>query len=245
VLDEAFPLDLKSLRAAPLPAESVAFTAEVRAIGESLGIQGLEVFASPLLGAVCTPVSSAPPRIVFGKALLEHDDPALRYFLLFRCLKLLRVHAAALSRLAPVELWPAMAGLLGLFVRGWTPQGVDTGKVEAARTRLEKALPSRVHDEVPMLATELSGSLGSRASQLAIAVSQWGSRAALLAVGSPAVALNAIALASGHDLAADDDSARLKWIVRNPEARDLAVFSVSDAYAEARRHLGLAEGAKS
>jgi hypothetical protein len=31
----------------------------------------------------------------------------------------------------------------------------------------------------------------------------------------------------------------MKWITRNPEARDLAVFSVSDAYAEARRQLGL------
>ncbi len=84
-------------------------------------------------------------------------------------------------------------------------------------------------------------SIGNRASQLGTAVNQWGNRTALLVTGDPNVALNAVALASGHDEGPPGDGVeRLKWIIRNPEARDLAVFSVSEQYAEARRRLGVA-----
>jgi hypothetical protein len=31
----------------------------------------------------------------------------------------------------------------------------------------------------------------------------------------------------------------VKWIVRNPEARDLATFGVGEQYTEARARLGL------
>jgi len=50
-----------------------------------------------------------------------------------------------------------------------------------------------------------------------------------------------IALALGQSDGPPTDLAeRLKWIMRVPEARDLAVFSVSEAYADARRRVGLA-----
>ena len=36
-------------------------------------------------------------------------------------------------------------------------------------------------------------------------------------------------------------SERKKWIMRNPEARDLAIFSVSEQYALARAQVGLGQ----
>jgi hypothetical protein len=91
-----------------------------------------------------------------------------------------------------------------------------------------------------MLALEIGGTIGNRASQLGTAINQWANRAALLAVGDPSIALRAIGRSAGPGKGLPDEGVeRLKWIVRNSEARDLAVFSVSDAYSEARRRVGL------
>ena len=89
-----------------------------------------------------------------------------------------------------------------------------------------------------MLALEVVGSLGSRASQLATALNQWANRTALLAVGSPLTALRALALASNAELPAEGAD-RLRWIGRHAEARDLAIFSVSEAYGDVRKKLGV------
>ena len=84
------------------------------------------------------------------------------------------------------------------------------------------------------------GTIGNRASMLNTIVNGWGDRAGLVALGDPNVAVTAVAWAGGH-LNAPPASGkdRLTWIGRNAEARELIVFSVSDAYADARARLGL------
>jgi hypothetical protein len=174
--------------------------------------------------------------------LLESEEHAARYFAFFRTLKILKAHSAAFLRIAPIELVPATAALLSLAAKGYSPQGVDAGKLADARRRVEATLPKRLGDDIATLALEVGGSLGNKASQLGQAVGSWGSRAALLAVGSPSIALRGISLALGQtDGPPADLAERLKWVMRVPEARDLAVFSVSEAYAEARRRVGLGD----
>jgi hypothetical protein len=180
---------------------------------------------------------------VFGTALLARgiEDPALT-FLVLRSLKLLQSKSSTLSRTTPIDLWPVMAGLLTVFSPTWQAPGVDAKKVAENAQRIKAALVRQPDDDVPMLAMEVIGSIGNRASQLGTAVNQWGNRAALLALGSPAVALLGVAVGTGHPEGLPDDSAeRLKWLVRNPEARDVAVFSVSEQYAEARKRLGVGD----
>jgi tetratricopeptide (TPR) repeat protein len=240
VLDAAFAVDLRALKAAPLPVASQAFVAFVQNVAQSFGIRGLEVFSSPALGPVCMPVSANPPVIVFGQALLDHADDAARFFLLMRSLKILQGRAAALSRTPPIELPAVMSAFLSLFAANWTPQGVDAKKLADARAKLESALRVRLDDDVPVLALEVIGSLGNRVSQLGTALHQWGDRTVLLAVGSPNAALRGLALAAGQLAGPPAGPERVKWVIRNPEARDLAVFSVSEAYAEARARLGIA-----
>jgi hypothetical protein len=135
-----------------------------------------------------------------------------------------------------------MAGLLGLLAPGWTAQGVDARKLADARNRIQAVMPKSIEDDLPTLALDVTGLIGNRASQLATAVYEWGNRAALLAVGDPMAALRAIALTTGGSGPPASGPERIKWIVRNAEARDLAIFSVSEHYAEARRRLGLAGG---
>ena len=240
VLDGAFGVDLRALKAAPLPVASQAFVAFVQNVAQSFGIRGLEVFASPALGPVCMPVSSNPPIIVFGQTLLDHADDAARFFLLMRSLKILQGRAATLSRTPPIELPAVVSAFLSLFASNWTPQGVDARKLGDARAKLTQAMRVRLDDDVPVLALEVIGSLGNRVSQLGTAIHQWGDRTGLLAVGSPNAALRGLALAAGQLAGPPPGPERVKWVIRNPEARDLAVFSVSEAYAEARARLGIA-----
>jgi tetratricopeptide (TPR) repeat protein len=239
VLDAAYPVDLRALKAAPLPVQSGAFVAFVQNVAQSFGLRGLEVLASPALGPVCMPVSTNPPQIVFGQTLLDHADDAARFFLLMRALKILQGRAAALSRTPPIELPAIMSAFLALFAPNWSPQGVDAKKLSDARARIEQAMRARLDDDVPVLALEVIGSLGNRVSQLGTAIHQWGNRTGLLAVGSPTAALRALALVAGQLQGPPPGAERVKWVIRNPEARDLAVFSVSEGYADARSRLGI------
>jgi hypothetical protein len=230
---------VRTLRAAPLPSSAGDFLGLIRQLADSFGVQAPDLYASPTLGAVCMPVSSTPATLVVGQALLESTDDAARYFVVVRALKVLQARAAAFSRTAPIDLWPVLAAFLGAFAPNWQPEGIDTRRFKEAQQRITAALPRRTDNDLPVLALEVVGSIGNRASQLATAVNEWGNRTGLLAIGDPSGALRAVSM-SGHGQpppASGPD--RLKWIGRNAEARDVCVFSVSENYAEARRRLGL------
>ena len=240
VLDAAYPADLKAMRASPLPPSAADLGGEIRAVAESMGIRSLELMVSPLLGSVFLPVSCTPARLLIGQSLVESKDDATRYFLLVRALKMLRSDVAALSRIAPIELSAVLGALISGVASNWQAPGIDPNKLADARRRIEPVLPAKLDPELPVLALEIAATIGNRASQLGQAVAQWASRTALLAVGSPAIALRGVALALGQtDGMPADLGERLKWVQRQPEARDLCVFSVSENYAEARRRVGL------
>lgn len=238
-LDAAYPIDLRALRAAPLPTEAAQLAAFVQQLSGAFGLGNVGVFVSPALGPVCMPVSSSPPQLVLGKALFEAQDDAVRFFLIVRALKILQARAATFARTAPIDLWPVCAGWLLAFAPNWQPPGADAKKTAEARQRITPMLSKNVDQDAPVIALEVIGGIGNRATQLATAVNQLGNRAAILALGDPNAALRGVALATGLTGGPPEDPVeRGKWIVRNPEARDLMVFSVSEAYAEARRRLG-------
>jgi tetratricopeptide (TPR) repeat protein len=237
VLDQAYGLDARTLRAQPLPAESGALGEQARELAAAFGVQGLEVLVSPVLGATCLATRSVPPQIVYGTPLIERGDDATRYFLLVRALKLIQTRAATLARTVPTELGPVVAGFLSALA-DYNPEGVDPKRLADAQKRVKAAIGKPLGNDIPMLALEVVGSLGSRSSQLATALNQWANRTALLAVGSPLTAVRALALSSNAELPAEGAD-RLRWLGRHAEARDLAIFSVTEAYGEARKRLGV------
>jgi tetratricopeptide (TPR) repeat protein len=236
-LDLAYPSDLRALRTSPVEEDS-PLGESLRNLGTAFGLK-IEAHVTPTLGSVCLAANASPARIVIGKALADSKDETAKTFVLIRSLKAIQSNAAAFSRTAPIELWPVLAAYLSLFSPSWTPQGVDQKKMSQAQERLKPHLGS-VDSEASALAQEVIGGIGNRASQLGTAIHQWGNRTALLAIGDPNAAFRGICLASGHGTEPPSDAQeRLKWVVRSAEARDLSVFSVSDAYAEVRRRLGL------
>ena len=237
VLDNAYPLDTRTLRAAPFPAERNDLVNQAREMALAFGLQGLEVRVSPALGPTCLATRSVAPQIVYGTALLERGDDATRFFLLVRALKLIQVRAATLRAHGADR---ARAGRRGLSLdsRRVQPRRRRPKRLAEAQKRVKAAISRPFQGEVPMLALEVVGALGSRTSQLATALNQWANRTALLAVGAPLTALRALALAGNVELPSDS-AERLRWIGRHAEGRDLAIFCVSEAFGEARKKLGV------
>jgi cellulose synthase operon protein C len=122
----------------------------------------------------------------------------------------------------------------------WTPQGINPALLNAAAGRLQAALPKKLDSDIGMLALEVAGAIGTQQVTLGAAAAAWGNRVALLAFGDPNAALDAIA-ASGTPApgAPHEPAERTAWVARTPAARDLIVFGVTEAFAEARARLGL------
>ncbi|MFO0614761.1 MAG: hypothetical protein U0414_19395 [Polyangiaceae bacterium] len=239
LLDQVVPFNFDAIRATPFD-EPGELADELDQMTNAYGLAELKVMVSPVLGSVCIPVSSHPPTIVFGQGLATSEPTLVRTFLIHRALKVVQTNCAALARTAPIDLWPLLAAYLKVLSPSFAPQGVDAGKFQEASARFAKLPKPAASNDLGVLASEVIGSIGNRASTLNTAVNGWGARAALLAVADPNVALSAIALASGAmNGPPQEGKDRVTWVGRNAEARDLIVYSVSDAYSDARARLGL------
>jgi tetratricopeptide (TPR) repeat protein len=242
LLDTAVPFDLGSVRASPLPPQLAELGSFVHDLAASYGLPGIQVYTSNVLGSVCVPASTNPPVLVLGHPLVTSGREDVRNFLVHRALKVLQSNAAAIARTAPIDLWPLIAAYLRAHSTAWTPQGVDQGKLTDFYGRITRAQARGVDPQIGLLAAEVIGTIGNRASTLNTVINGWGNRAGLLGVGDLNVAITGIAWAGGHTNAPPQTGKdRMTWIGRNAEARELVVFSVSDQYADARSRLGLAD----
>jgi tetratricopeptide (TPR) repeat protein len=240
MLDTAVPFDLTSIRATPVPPPLRQVADRIRDLAAAYRLPSIDVHVSGALGAVCVAASAHPPTVVLGQALAASPREDVRMFLVHRALKVIQTNASAFSRTAPIDLWPLLAAYLKTLNPAWVPQGVDMGKLNEALSRVSRAKPPNLEPQLSILAADVIGSIGNRASTLNTAINGWGARAALLALGDPNIALTAIAWAGGHTNAPPPSGKeRLTWIGRNAEARELVVFSISDGYAEARAAVGL------
>jgi len=240
LMEAAVPFNLQSLRAKPLPPHNAAVVERTREIAAGYGLPDVEVVCTNALQRVCVPARVEPPTLCFGLQLVTADNEPVREFLIHRALKVLQSRTAPLSRTAPIDLWPLVAAYLKLHSPSFEPQGVDPGKVNEFLAKMKAGGTPPVNPQVNLLASEVIGGIGNRASSLNTVSNSWGSRAALLAIGDPNVALEAVSwahgAASGPPTSGPD---RIKWIGRQAEARDLIAFSVSDGYTAARAVLGL------
>lgn len=240
LLDRAVPFDLDSIRAVPLPPQQAELGEVVSALGDAYDLPGVQVYVTAALGSVCVPASSEPPIIVMGQALVASPREDVRLFLIHRALKILQTRGSAFSRTAPIDLWPMLAAFLKALNPSWTPQGVEPARLTEWYGKVTRAMAGSPDPQLGILAADIIGSIGNRASTLNTAVNGWGNRAGLLAVGDLNVAFTGIAWSGGHTNAPPAEGKdRVTWIGRNAEARDLIVFAVSDAFADARARLGL------
>ncbi|HQY62771.1 MAG TPA: tetratricopeptide repeat protein [Polyangiaceae bacterium] len=233
-LDRGHPFDLGPLAATPLDS-SHRLARIIQQAASSMDLSGLLVLVSPKLGPVAIPGACTPPTLVIGERLLEVTNDAARIFQVIRALKLLSVRASALVRGKSEEVNALVSAWLTLFNPSWEPSNVPPALLEDMQRRLEPTMPAE-DPALGVAALEAAGLLGTSGPQLRAAALGWANRVALLSVGDPSAALDAIAWSLREDGAPDAEDERAAWIARHAEARDLLTFSVSDAYTEARAH---------
>jgi predicted Zn-dependent protease len=237
-LDAAAPFNVRDMSKLP-PRHDLA-ESTIHRLAAAMGLPAVTTYVSTQLGRVCIPVSSSPPTLAVGQGLLQLEADPARTFLVARALKLVQARASALVRVAPAELAVLVGAWLQAFNPSWKPQGVSAAALTDTGRRLASSLPRGLGPELGVVALEVAGSLGTQAPALAPTTLAWASRTALLAVGDPSAALEAIAMSTGApDGVPEEPAARAAWILRTPEAKDLLAFSMSDAYADARARLGL------
>lgn len=240
-LDALAPVDLKSLRATPLPPNH-PLVVQANTTASRMGVSGVQVHVAPQLGMMCVPVSTSPPVVVLGESLVQSPLARARNFLLFRALKLVQARCGALVRIPPKDAPAAIGGYFRVFNPSWEPPGVPAQVVMDAMRRLQTAMPRHSDPDGGLLALEAAQSLFQQPQAVSPSLLSWANRAALLSVGDPNAALDAMAWSNGLAAGAPQGEARSAFIARTPEARELLIFSLSDAYAEARKRCGLSGG---
>lgn len=235
-IERAYALDPWSLEPSPVD-EHIA--TEVRRLASWFGHDGVRVVASARAGADCLCLPSSPIYVVLGQRLLEHDNPLVREFLIVRALKIAAANACALSRMAPADLWSAVAGFLACFAPAWHADGTDAQRLIAARNKIRPHITTTPDPDLIALTSALSASVLPQAAVLGDAISRWASRVGLLAVGDPSIAVESLWTAAnlGHAMPADLDT-RVRWLAGSSHARDLVGYGISDAYMEALKRAG-------
>ena len=235
ILDSVSPIDLRAHDVVSLSQVHPSLNDRTLLLAEQFDLQELQVWVSNATGFACVPVQSRPPTLLVGRALVDSSNDSVVDFLLIRAMKIVQSHMTGLARKVAVDLGPLIAAYLSLFLPDWQPTSVDLKKVEELKRQLAQALPNAQDHDIGPLAQDVVVALGNRASQLGEAVNEWGSRTALLALGDPAIALEAIATSIGSSpIPVNDPTERVKWIARHPEARNTIVFAVSDPYLRLR-----------
>ncbi|MDB4933636.1 MAG: Exonuclease SbcC, partial [Labilithrix sp.] len=237
-LDAVSPVDLRALRATPLlPGTPLGTT--VGAVATVIGLGALQILVSPQLGRVAIPLGSNPPALLVGEGLMNVPNERARAFVVVRAMKMILSRSSSLLRGQPADVAVLVSALFTAFNPSFAPQGVDPKRVSEMSRRLVPALPRNLDPTVGVIALEAAGTLASQSPMLSAAAHAWANRVALLAIGDPNGALDAIAWSKGEEAAPRGPEERAAWIARTAEARELMTFSVTDAYSEARARLGL------
>jgi lipoprotein NlpI len=237
-LDAAAPFDAKRVGATPLAAtEPIA--AMIVHLGQRVGVNGVQVLQSPQLRRNCVAASLSPAVIVVGDALAAAPNELARAFLILRALKQIQTGTAPLCR-APAQEAAALVGaLLRTLAPSYQPPAPNPNVILELGRRIGAAMPKNLDPNTGVMALEAVGQVGQQPASVATAVQAWANRVALLAIGDPNAALDAIAWSAGLEGAPGAEE-RGGWILRTAEAKDLLAFCMSDAYAEARTRLGFA-----
>jgi len=236
-IERAYAADPTTLSLSLMPE---AQAAQVRTVAAAFGLEDVRVAISDEVGCDCVVFFGSPLVVVFGRALLAHENPRVRDFLLLRSLKIAQVNACALSRMSATELWSAVAGFLACFCEPWRAEGQDAQRLVAARNRIRPHVTATLSHELSAMTAALTSNIVPQAAQLGDALWRWASRVALFGVAELAVALDSLSVVAGARPAMPKDlESRIRWIASSSPARDLVGYSVSEAYTEARRRAGL------
>ncbi len=236
-LDNVVPYDLRAVEASPLESGAL-WGATVRSIAASAGLGEPQMFVSAALGRTVVPLSSSPPALLVGKALVDETDEKALSFMATRAVKAIVARASAFIRCSPDEVALLFSALVRALNPSFDARSGDQAKAIALAHQIARAMPRTIDPNLGVLALEAAGTLGGNELALSQGCRHWMNRVGLLAVGHPASALRAVSWDAGEDRP-PTGAERTAWLSHHDAARDLLMFSMSDPYMESRALLGL------
>ena len=173
-------------------------------------------------------------REAVGHGGVQADD-AEKLFLLTRAAKIGAANLTPIVRTQRHELLVAINALIRHFDRAFEPQGANLDDLDDMARRIGKAIPRKYHDELAPSVFEMKGMPEFDPNKLPDAVYSFGSRVALVAIGSTEAALNAVLKLGAAQPNLSNPQDKFAAIRRNPEAAALFDFSISDLLFSARQ----------
>ena len=234
--DKALPFDQRAYRTEKPPRGGVDLREEAMRLAPWFGYTDVQVLITSAAPRVCMVVDQRP-TILIGTELANLTNEAERAFLFTRALEVASLQLTVAMRSDPSDLTYLVAGLLRVYDPARDAKHLEPRRLDDVTKRIAKSLSRRAREPLGPVAYEMGGA-GFDAAALPMAVNQLGNRVALLALGAPSVALNALLKVAGEDASADALHKRVASLRRAPEAIDLLHFSLSDAYFDARRRTG-------
>lgn len=231
MLDRAFELDVRELKAEPLPHERVQTSFRVKA--QAIGMPAPELFISAAAPYACW-VTNEPARVVLGHAWVQRASPADLDFLCWRSLKLIQARVAVLSRLEGAQLLATLEAFLGCFAKPKRPLA-PRPLVVALQRRLQPQLPEQLDDDFSLLALEALEQLEHQPDDVGSAVRGWANRCALLATGDLRAALSTLCRLADQQLSPTE--AGVQSALQLAQARDLVDALFDPRFADAYRIL--------
>ncbi len=237
-LEGLFPADLPRRGAAPTdrigPANAPSLLARVELASRALSARGVAVFISHRAGTEPAIENTQPPSIVLHSPTVLALRPSGLAFLLARQLDLCGAGWALVGKFAPRDIG-ILCELTCRFAGGEPPPlGLPAQRAGAFIDALAARVPATVREQASALGSPSAEELRSFDPRpFADALRHTANRVALLYTGEPRGALEALARFGAKPETAETPGHDGEGLL-SPEARELALFALSDLYLELR-----------
>jgi tetratricopeptide (TPR) repeat protein len=193
-------------------------------IAADLDVRDFDLYVTAAHPAALVLELTEPVSLVIGNRLVEGAVETEVRFLVGRLLKMLQCKMALPMRLGAEELGVLVGAIVRQFNSDFVPAGFDEARVALEATRLAKAVPRKMKDELFPFAMECADARLDFKT-FGPALVETANRAGLLTVGLIGPALTA-----------------LRRLGDEAQVRGLLKFSVSEELAELRRQAGTSLG---
>jgi hypothetical protein len=199
-----------------------------------LGVRPVALFIAQQGGVDVSLENTHPPAMVVGARALDSLSPSALSFLVARALELLRAGWALVGKFAPRDV-AILCELASRFAGGQPPPlGLPEQRAGSFLTALASSVPPSLRDRAAALGKASAEELATLdVRTLVTALRRTANRVALLYVGDAQAALEALARQE-RGLVPPNAAVDPARALAVPDLRDVALFALSDLYAELR-----------
>jgi hypothetical protein len=185
--------------------------------------------------SLCVPLSAAPLHICVGSAWFEKASDTERTFALLRAMALAKLDLTLVARCAPERLGLVLNALWSVVDRTHMVVVLDATEQNRVASALADSIEPADRARTKQLVDAVAEQDDINPRRLQNAAFDYGARVALCVTADVWSGLSTLLWMRGRLASGIDVRERLELCRTDPALRSLLAFSISDAYAHARR----------